>query len=162
MNWQELYDEGCERFGGQRPGHQLEAELVDAFEQRPATVQAAVAKLADRYQAGKVRSPWPLVLAEIEQDRARARHVGDDGADRIQRVRLAERCVVNIGHVLPDEAELVEEIFGRRALLEPWAGDELLRQRMLALWGQARTPPPIEWPHRKDVYAESGSTMRAT
>ena len=161
-SWQELYDDTLPLFGGQTPGQRLEAELVEIYEHRPATVKAAIDKIAQAFNAGKIRSPWAVVRTELERDAERATHTADDGADRIQRVRLAERRVANIGHALPDEHELLEEIFGRRALLEPWAGDELLRQRMLALWRQARTPPPIEWPHRKDAYAESGSTMRAT
>ena len=68
MSWQEAYDDACQRFGGQRPGNALEQELIEAYEARPVAFQHAVDKLAQRYADGKVRSPWPLVKAELEQD----------------------------------------------------------------------------------------------
>jgi hypothetical protein len=68
-----------------------------------------------------------------------------DEVGKAQAIRLAERRIVNLGHVLPSEAELLEELFGRRSLLEPWAGDEALRARMVDTWKrQARAP--IRWP----------------
>jgi len=70
-----------------------------------------------------------------------------DEAGKAQALRLAERRIANLGHQLPSEAELVEELFGKRALLEPWAGDESLRARMVDVWRrQARAP--IAWPRR--------------
>jgi hypothetical protein len=70
-----------------------------------------------------------------------------DESGKAQAIRLAERRIANLGHVLPSEAELLEELFGKRALLEPWAHDHELRARMLELWRrQARTP--IRWPTR--------------
>jgi len=143
--WHEVYSDAVERFGGQRPGAQLEAELVQAFEQHPAEVQAAIVKLGGRFSAARVRSPWPLVLREVEDAVHRSVVVADTSADRERLIHLAELRVRNIGHVLPDEHELREELFGRRALLEPWAGDELLVARMLALWRE-QVAPSIVWP----------------
>ena len=78
MTWQEAYDDACQRFGGQRPGNALEQELIEAYEARPVAFQHAVDKLAQRYADGKVRSPWPLVKAELEQDAQRALIVVDE------------------------------------------------------------------------------------
>jgi hypothetical protein len=70
-----------------------------------------------------------------------------DEAGKAQAVRLAERRIANLGHRLPSEAELLEEIFGKRALLEAWAHDVELRARMVETWKrQARAP--IAWPRR--------------
>jgi hypothetical protein len=147
VSWQELYDEAVARFGGQTPGAALEASVVAVFVERPAAVHAAVVKLGDRFASGRVRSPWALMLAELEQGAGREQVVASERGDRERLVRLAERRVANLGHVLPSEAELVEELFGRRALLEPWAHDDELRARMVDLWRrQARTP--IRWPTR--------------
>ena len=148
MNWQQAYDDACQRFGGQRPGNALEQELIEAYEQRPVAFQHAVDKLAQRYADGKVRSPWPLVKAELEQDAQRALIVGDDSAERELQIHLAERFIANAGWGLPTEAELVDELFGRHGKLRAWAGDELLVARMVDAWKRARTVPAIEWPQR--------------
>jgi len=146
-SWQEVYDDACARFGGQTPGAELEARVIAVFRERPAAVRAAVVKLGDRFASGKVRSPWALMPAELEQGAGREQVVASEQGDRERLVRLAERRIANLGHQLPSEAELVEEIFGKRALLEPWANDLDLRARMLELWKrQARTP--IAWPRR--------------
>jgi hypothetical protein len=148
-SWQETYDQACSRFGGQRPGHALEQELIEAYEQRPVAFRAAVDKLADRFAAGKVRSPWPLVKAELAQDAQRATIVADDSSERELQVHLAERFIANAGWGLPTEAELVDELFGRHGKLRAWASDELLVNRMVDAWRRARTVPPIQWPQRK-------------
>ena len=148
MTWQEAYDDACQRFGGQRPGNALEQELIEAYEARPVAFQHAVDKLAQRYADGKVRSPWPLVKAELEQDAQRALIVGDDSAERELQIHLAERFIANAGWGLPTEAELVDELFGRHGKLRAWAGDEPLVNRMVDAWRRARTVPAIEWPQR--------------
>jgi hypothetical protein len=145
VNYAQLYDDAVKRFGGQRPGAQLETQLREQFAARPAAFQAAVTKLAGRYAAGKVRSPWPLVKAELEQDAARSAISADASPDRARLERLAELRIRNIGHVIPTASELRRELFGARALLEPWSDDEALVERMTALWRRT-TRPPIEWP----------------
>jgi hypothetical protein len=143
--WEQVYDDAVARFGGQTPGAELEASLVQAFVERPAAVRAAVVKLGDRFASGKVRSPWALMPAELEQGAGRGQVVASESADRERLVRLAERRIANLGHALPSEAELVEELFGRRALLEPWASDDELRARMVETW-RRRLRSPVAWP----------------
>src|SRR4029077_1668792 len=110
-------------------------------------VRAAVVKLGDRFASGKVRSPWALMPAEREQGAGREHVVASEQGDRERLLRLAERRIANLGHQLPSEAELIEELFGKRALLEAWAGDCELRARMVETWKrQARAP--IAWPRR--------------
>jgi len=140
MNWQETYDHAVAQFGGQTPGRQLEAELVECFEARPQATQAAIAKVAGQFASGRVFSPWAVLRAELARDKARAEVVGrDNEEDRLRavRVRQAERFVAAAGYVLADEGELVDYFFSRGGWLEPWAGDELLRARMVELWGRA-------------------------
>jgi len=144
-SWQELYDQAVQAFNGEQPGEALEQELIEAFRVRPEAQRAAVARVAAQFAAGKVHSPWAVVRAEIRRDAARAGVVADSSPERELAIHLAELRVRNIGHVLPDAHELREELFGRRALLEPWAGDELLVARMLALWRE-QVAPAIVWP----------------
>jgi hypothetical protein len=70
---------------------------------------------------------------------------GLDESGKAQAIRLAERRIANLGHALPSEAEFVEEIFGRRSLLEPWAADPELVVRMVGTW-KAQVRAPIAWP----------------
>jgi hypothetical protein len=151
VSWRELYDDACTRFGGQTPSRSTEAALVEAFESRPATVQRAVAKLGDRYAARKVHTPWPLVLAELDQDAKRADIVADPDADpgRERQIHLAERYIANAGCFLPTEAELLDELFGYHGRLKAWADDEPLRRRMVDAWQAAR--PAAERTEREQL-----------
>jgi hypothetical protein len=149
VNWQELYDDAVKSFGGQTPARQLEAELVEIFEAEPATVQAAITKITGAYQQGRVRAPWAVVKVELERNAARRAVTVEVAPDRARLERLAEIRIRNIGHELPTASELREELFGPRALLEPWAGDEALVERMTALWRRTARPP-IEWPKQRE------------
>ena len=44
MTWSELLELGRLAFGGQTPGRNLEAELVEAFEHHPAEMHAAIVR----------------------------------------------------------------------------------------------------------------------
>lgn len=136
--WSDTYTRAVHLFDGQTPGRDLEASLVEQFERQPEAVIAAVEKLGERFAAGRVRSPWPLVLRELDQvDRASIR--ADGKAERALRVRQAEAWIRNAGLHAPTEAECVDELFeSRQALLTPWAADDVLRQRMCSLWRELR------------------------
>lgn len=92
-----------------------------------------------------LRSPAGWFLAGVRS--GSSPDGGPDEAGKALATRLAERRIVNLGHELPSEAELVEELFGRRALLEPWAGDRELVVRMVGTW-KAQLRAPIRWPTR--------------
>jgi len=119
---------------GLTPGQLAEVEGCDA--------QIVAAWLEAVEHATGLRSPAGWFMAGVRSGNLPA--VVDD-ARRAQAIRLAELRVRNIGHVLPDEHELREELFGKRALLEPWASDELLVARMLQLWRE-QVAPGIQWP----------------
>jgi len=117
------------------------------------SAQAAEVELADKALVRKwldacgrrsgLRSPAGWFLSGVRS--GNSPDSLPDGACKAQAVRLAERRIANLGHQLPSEAELIEELFGKRGLLEPWAGDDALRARMIDVWKrQARTP--IRWP----------------
>src|SRR5262245_50317591 len=185
-SWQEVHDETVESFGGQTPGRELEGELAKAFGERPAAIRALLANVASGYASGRVHSPWALVRRELERDAKRAELVADESPERERATHLAERYIANAGLYLPTEAELLDALFRPHGPLKAFAGDDGLRQRMLAAW-QAERPrgleaereqferaqrwrdgqaalrssvPPIEWPVRQHAYADSGSAMR--
>lgn len=130
--WQDLYLDAVQRFGGETPSRTTEAAVIEIFEQRPEHVRAAIDKLAARFADGKIRSPWALILDELN-DQADRNVVADAKQERARAIHLAERWIVNAGLQAPlDEA--LDELFGHRGRLEPWAGDVELRARMVALW----------------------------
>ena len=67
-------------------------------------------------------------------------------ARKLESLRLAERYLSSVACALPTEAELVDEVFGARGRLRPWASDEQLRARIVETWRRMRAPAPIPWP----------------
>jgi hypothetical protein len=131
LTWQTVYDDAVSAFGD-TPGAALERSIVEAFERQPLAVQAAIGKLAARFAAGKVRSPWPLVLREIESvDRASV--VADSRIEFAQCIRLAESWIRNAGLYCPP-AEVGRELFGDRGRLHAWRDDADVRRRIAELW----------------------------
>ena len=144
MNYQDHYDEATHTFG-EPPSIELEQTLRSAFSARPAQTGAMLERVQRDFVSGRLYSPWAVVKAEIKRAGERAAVVVDGSPERERAIHLAELRVRNIGHVLPSESELVEELFGKRALLEPWREDAELRERMLQLWRERRRAPDIRW-----------------
>jgi len=135
VNWRDVYAHAVELYGGQTPGAQLEANLLERFEQHPTDVVAAIDKLGVRFASGRVHSPWPLVLRELDSAPDRGSITASDDSDRARAIHLAERYIANAGMFMP-QAELVDELFGVRGKLRHWPE---LEPRMVAAW-QARQP----------------------
>ena len=145
MTWSELLELGRLAFGGQTPGRNLEAELVEAFEHHPAEMHAAIVRLGERFTAGRVHSPWPLVLRELELVDGRLRVVGDEPADLGRLERLAGTWIRNAGLYEPadrgdpdESASLEDAIFGEHGPLRAFGEDHALRRRMVGLWRAER------------------------
>ena len=137
LTWHELYHDALIRFHGDTPSPPLEAQLIDIFRERPAEVQAAITKVADRYAAGKVRSPWPVIKRELDRDQARHLAVAVS-ADRQRLIELAEHWLTTAGLYMPSDDELLDEVFGQHGRLKPWASDTELRTRILNLYREHR------------------------
>lgn len=133
ITWHDLREQGRLAFGGQTPGRNLEADLVERFEQHPGDMQAAVVKLGAKFAAGKVHTPWPLVLKELEQG-GTVHVLADTSADVDRQARLAEAWVRNAGLYEPTEESLLAALFDPGGRLHPWTADEALRARMVACW----------------------------
>lgn len=138
LTWASVYDNAVERFAGQTPSRQVEADIIEAFERQPAAVRAAIDKLGERFAKAKVHTPWPLVLRELQAGEDRSSIVASDESERERAVARAERYIVNAGIFLPDEVELVDALFGPHGPLKLWAGDEALERRLVDLWRAER------------------------
>lgn len=136
--WADTYTTAVHAFDGQTPGRELEAQIIERFEASPEAVIAAIDKLAERFQAGKVHTPWPLVLRE-SADVDRTHIIADGRAERERSIRQAEAWIRNAGLHCPTLDDIQHELFeARQALLAPWRHDELLQQRMATLWREMR------------------------
>jgi len=129
LNWQDVYTRAVEAFGGQTPGQQLEAAIVERFESQPAAVVAAIDKLGERFTAGRVHSPWPLVLRELDAAPARSEIRASDDSERQRSFQQAERYIRQIGYLHQSEQELRDELAYRK-----WPADE----RLVELWRLVR------------------------
>lgn len=136
ITWADLYDQAVESFGGTTPGATLEQQLLDHFRRHPAAVQAAIQKLADRYAQGKIHSPWPIVLTELQREDQRTTITASIDRERDQAIRLAELYITNAGLYIPTEQDLLDDTFGPHGRLRQWADDQPLRERILDHWRQ--------------------------
>jgi hypothetical protein len=138
LSWADVREQGRLAFGGQTPGSSLEAQLVARFEEHPGEMVAVISRLGDKFAAGRVHSPWPIVLRELDQQAPRLRVVADPAADLERRTRLAEAWIRNAGLYSPTEAELVDALFGAHGQLRAWSTHTELRARMVATWQHER------------------------
>ena len=186
QTWANLYAEALASFGGTPLGKELEAELVEIFEARPEAVRLAIADIAGGYQAGRIRSPWGALRAELARQEARTKVVVSGNAERDKRIQQAEQYMRAAGLYLASEDELLDDLFGDGGRLRAWRDDGELRERLLVLWrslqpaaarveaealeraeswkrGQAalKAPlvpgvPPIDWPAPNTKSAQEG------
>lgn len=134
IHWADIYDKAVTSFGGSTPGQQLEADILTHFREHPAATQAAITKIADRFTAGKIHSPWPLVLRELDRDDNRDGITARDDHERQTAIRLTEIYITNAGLYLPTEAEVIDDTFGDHGRLKQWADDPDLQERIVQHW----------------------------
>lgn len=132
--WRDLYDQAVQAFGGTTPGQQLETQILQHFTRHPAAVQAAIHKLADRYAQGKIHTPWPLVLTELQREDTRDHITATIDRERDQATHLAEIYITNAGLYIPTEADVLDDTFGPHGRLRQWADDQALRDRIVDHW----------------------------
>jgi len=131
MTWPDLYERAVKAFQD-TPSRELEAQLVEAYEQRPATVAAAVSDVAGGFAAGRIRAPWPF-LARVVEEKAHANVVPSGNAERDKRIQQAEQYMRAAGLYLASEDEVRDDLFGDAGRLRAWKDDDEVA-RMLDLW----------------------------
>jgi hypothetical protein len=131
--WRDVLERAVRLFGDV-PHAATEQAVLEAFERSPALVAAAVEHVGQQVAAGSVRSGWAVLRARLERSSAAGEVVADDELERGQRVTLAERWVRTAGVHFDRESEVDDALFGEHGRLRAWAGDELLRARLLELW----------------------------
>ena len=132
--WAETHAEALERFGQTPLGRDLEAELVEIFEQRPEAVGLAIDDIGKGFAAGRIRSPWGALRAELARQEARAKVVATGNVDRERQLQRLEQYMRAAGLQLADEAEVLDDCFGYGGRWRAFAADEPMRARALELW----------------------------
>lgn len=120
------------------PHAAVEQEIIDVFAVQPQVVIDAIERLAARVESGHVRSGWAVLRKELARAVEAPSSVTVELDDRERRVANAERWLRNAGVHFDRESEVLDELFGERGTLKAWAGDELLRGRLLELWRTLR------------------------
>jgi len=139
-DWGKIRRDACDHFG-EPPGAALEDRILRIFHAKPRIVVDAIENVEQRYDHGRVRSPWPVIAKRAEdehqrQERALALVVTDTGHD--EREARAERYVRSVGYLYPTGAELLGALYGRGGVFASDPHDELVDRRLLELWQQLR------------------------
>lgn len=159
--WSELRDQATSVFGSY-PDAALEQSVLDVFEQAPGAVAAALQKIVQRVQAGKLagHAGWMIFGREVANiTRPVPDVVARDEAKRERALKLAELWLSNAGGQVPSEGELLDELFGTSGRLHAF-DDEETRSRMLARWREQR-PVAERLDREMDERARSYISKRA-
>jgi hypothetical protein len=124
--------------GGDPPGSHLEDTLIDAYADHPDTVERSVEKITLAYKAGKIRSPWGALKAEVAKAVDATRNpTHDHSATRNRAIERAEQRIRNELLHYDRWPEAEDELFGDRGTLRQHK-TPALRQRMETLWTELR------------------------
>jgi hypothetical protein len=126
-SWHTTYTDAVQRFGGDTPGAQLEQQVLDAFTDQPQVVIRAIDKVAAKYAAGRVTSPWGAMKHEIARTTSQPDIVATDSTDRDKRIMRAEQWIRAAGIHYDRDTEILLELFGNEtSLLRPFAKIDLI------------------------------------
>lgn len=119
MDWQTLRNQFMRTIGGDPPGANLEDELIHAYTNHPGAVERSIEKITLAHQAGKIRSPWGALKAEVAKAVDAARNpTHDTGTQREARIQRAEQWIRNAGIHIDRISEIEHDLFGN-AHIEP-------------------------------------------
>lgn len=138
MDWQTLRNQFMRTIGGDPPGARLEDELIAAYREHPDAVERSFEKIALGFKAGKIRSPWGALKAEVAKATEAARNPHHDrGATREKAIARAEQRIRNELLHYDRLEEVLDELFGERGRLKAHRSDDL-EQRMTDMWHELR------------------------
>jgi hypothetical protein len=143
------------RATGDTPGAMLEDKLIAAYADNPEAVERAFEKITVAYQAGRIRSPWGALSAEVAKALDANRNpTHERGTSRQKAIERAEQWIRTAGVYCERPTEIEQELFGSapadldvtgepivsagNALLAAYANDADLRLRMVNRWRELR------------------------
>lgn len=136
MDWQTLRNQFMRDIGGDPPGAQLEDWLIQQYAEHPDPVQRSFEKIALGYKAGKIRSPWGALKAEVGKAVDAARNPTHASAKT--READLQRAMQNVRNALlhfDRETEVLDELFGDRGSLEDTPAN---REKVIETWRKLR------------------------
>lgn len=136
-HWQAVREEATEAFG-KGPDAQIEARILEVFERQPRGVRDLVADVCQGVRSGRIRSGWPFLAKAVERLEEVSDVVVDDTSERDRRVEAAEQWIKLTGVHFDRADEVEDELFGHQGRLQAYAGEDVLRARMVALWEEQR------------------------
>jgi hypothetical protein len=137
-SWNATRKKAIEAFGGEMPNAQSEEDVVALFRERPVLVDQLIDKIAERKLAGRVNSGWAILRKEVVAYDSGEHLTVTDSSEREHRITVAEIRIRNALIYCDREDEVEDELCGGFGLLRAYADDELLVERMLALWREQR------------------------
>lgn len=142
IHWQTIREQTIDALDGETPGPEIETGIIDVFEIAPQTVIRALADVADAKRHGQIVSGWAVAHARLTRNSSAPRDVQVDAdTGRARRVANAEAWIRRVGCQYDDQQTVEGELFGDdfgAGMLEPWADDQVLRQRLVGLWREHR------------------------
>lgn len=164
MDWQTLRNQFMRDIGGDPPGAALEDELISTYTDHPDIVERSAEKITLAFKAGKIRSPWGALKAEVAKAADAARNpTHDKSATRAKAIERAEQRIRNELLHYDRWTEVKDELFGERGTLRDHQS-ATLRERMEALWNDLRPAGQqveLEQEQRLARYAEQRARQEA-
>ena len=139
-SWAELRDPFIERVGA-APSGPVEERILDVFVQHPQLVATGMTHVGERFDAGQVHSPWPVLAKHVEEAREAMGRGDTTASSRGDRQRLrarALRWVRQVGLLYDRESDVLDELFGATGMLRDYAADDDLASELLTLWRAER------------------------
>lgn len=135
--WSDVRDKAVRSFD-EIPNGTTENAVIEVFRDHPALVVATIEGIAERKKLGKVRSGWAVLKAEVQRVSAVEDIVVNDEGERTRALARAETWMRTTGVHLDRESEVEDELFGEHGRMKRWQNDDLIRQKLLALWEKER------------------------
>jgi len=137
-SWLETREKAVSLFGGELPQAATEEAVLDYFRERPGLVVNLIADVAEAKKAGRARSGWAILRKRLGDYNNGEDETVTDNTDRQLRQTVAEVHIRTALLYCDRESEAMDALFGHFGLLRAYAGDEVLRQRMLDLYREER------------------------
>lgn len=150
-SWSEIRERASATFGD-TPHGELEADIIEDFEVRPATVVAVIDRISADIAKGKpIRSGWAVVRASLRQTGRNI--VVDDAPQKDRCLRAAHAWLRSAGLYCAKPEDVLEELFDR-GVLKPWKQDASLQAEIVEAWKLVR-PRGQEAEVRAEAYQRS-------
>jgi hypothetical protein len=123
------------------PHGETEQRIIDVFLKHPQLVVDAAKQIDSRYTRGVVRSPWAVLVKQVEEASTRSAQASvpvRGEHDRQKVITRGSQWMRAAGMQFDSESELRDELFGERGMLRAWAEDAELVDELVALWHVVR------------------------